>query len=86
MLTERPGDLWHAAVEDLREGPTAVVEGPFADSKCGSFTAADIRFKTKGPVVYAVALAAWSVIPWNLAPPGPGARSPQPKRAGPQAG
>jgi len=34
-----------------------VVEGPFADTKRGSFTAADIRFTRKGPVLYAIALA-----------------------------
>jgi alpha-L-fucosidase len=39
------------------EGPTAVVEGPFADTKRGAFTAADIRFTTKGEVLYAIALA-----------------------------
>ena len=39
------------------EGPTAVVEGSFADTKRGSFTAADIRFTRKGPVLYAIALA-----------------------------
>ena len=39
------------------EGPTAVVEGSFADTKRGSFTAADIRFTRKGPVLYAIELA-----------------------------
>jgi alpha-L-fucosidase len=39
------------------EGPTAVVEGPFADTKRGSFTAADIRFTTRGTDLYAIALA-----------------------------
>jgi alpha-L-fucosidase len=39
------------------EGPTAVVEGPFADTKRGSFTAADIRFTKKGADLYAIALA-----------------------------
>ena len=39
------------------EGPTAVVEGPFADTKRGAFTAADIRFTRKGNVLYAIALA-----------------------------
>jgi alpha-L-fucosidase len=42
------------------EGPTAVVEGPFADTKRGSFTAADIRFTRKGTDLYAIALA-WPV-------------------------
>jgi alpha-L-fucosidase len=39
------------------EGPTSVVEGPFGDTKRGAFTDADIRFTTKGGVLYAVALA-----------------------------
>jgi alpha-L-fucosidase len=39
------------------EGPTTVVEGPFADTKRGSFTAADIRFTRKGSDLYAIALA-----------------------------
>ena len=42
------------------KGPTAVVEGPFADTKRGSFTAADIRFTRKGTDLYAIALA-WPV-------------------------
>lgn len=39
------------------EGPTAVVEGPFADTKRAAFTDADIRFTTRGRTLYAVALA-----------------------------
>jgi alpha-L-fucosidase len=39
------------------EGPTAVVEGPFADTKRQAFTAEDIRFTRKGTVLYATALA-----------------------------
>jgi alpha-L-fucosidase len=39
------------------EGPTAVIEGPFADTKRSSFTAADIRFTTRGTDLYAIALA-----------------------------
>ena len=39
------------------EGPTAVVEGPFADTKRQAFTAEDIRFTQKGPSLYAIALA-----------------------------
>ena len=39
------------------EGPTKVVEGPFADTKRGAFTEADIRFTTKGDTLYAIALA-----------------------------
>lgn len=39
------------------EGPTRVVEGPFGDTKRKVFTAEDIRFTTRGDVVYAIALA-----------------------------
>ena len=39
------------------EGPTAVVEGPFADTKRRAFTAEDIRFTRKGATLYAIALA-----------------------------
>jgi alpha-L-fucosidase len=39
------------------EGPTAVVEGSFADTKRKAFTAEDIRFTTKGDALYAIALA-----------------------------
>jgi alpha-L-fucosidase len=39
------------------EGPTAVVEGPFADTKRAAFTDADVRFTRKGDALYAVALA-----------------------------
>jgi alpha-L-fucosidase len=39
------------------EGPTAVVEGPFADTKRAAFTDADIRFTTRGESLYAIALA-----------------------------
>ena len=39
------------------EGPTAVVEGPFADTKRKAFTAEDIRFTRKGSALYAIALA-----------------------------
>jgi alpha-L-fucosidase len=39
------------------EGPTAVVEGPFADTKRTAFTAEDIRFTRKGETLYAIALA-----------------------------
>jgi alpha-L-fucosidase len=39
------------------EGPTAVVEGPFADTKRRAFTAEDIRFTRKGDTLYAIALA-----------------------------
>jgi len=39
------------------EGPTAVVEGPFADTKRKPFTPEDIRFTARRGVLYAVALA-----------------------------
>jgi alpha-L-fucosidase len=39
------------------EGPTQVVEGPFADTKRGAFTDADVRFTTKRDTLYAIALA-----------------------------
>jgi alpha-L-fucosidase len=38
------------------EGPTAVVEGPFADEKRKPFTAEDVRFTTKGGTLYAIVL------------------------------
>jgi alpha-L-fucosidase len=38
------------------EGPTAVVEGPFADEKRKAFTSEDIRFTTKGGNLYAIVL------------------------------
>lgn len=39
------------------EGPTAVVEGPFADTKRQAFTAQDIRFTSKGDTLFATALS-----------------------------
>ena len=39
------------------ERPTAVIEGPFADTKRATFTDADVRFTAKGDTLYAVALA-----------------------------
>jgi alpha-L-fucosidase len=39
------------------EGPTRVVEGPFADTKRKPFTGEDIRFTTRGDILYAIALA-----------------------------
>jgi alpha-L-fucosidase len=39
------------------EGPTAVVEGAFNDTKRQPFTGQDIRFTTKGGDLYAIALA-----------------------------
>ena len=38
------------------EGPTAVVGGSFNDTKRPSFTSRDIRFTTKGDVLYAIVL------------------------------
>jgi alpha-L-fucosidase len=38
------------------EGPTQVVAGPFQDTKRVSFTAQDIRFTTRGDVLYATVL------------------------------
>jgi alpha-L-fucosidase len=38
------------------EGPTAVVEGPFADQKRKAFTSEDVRFTTKGGKLYAIVL------------------------------
>jgi alpha-L-fucosidase len=39
------------------EGPTKVIEGPFADTKREPFTAEDVRFTTKGNTLYAIVLA-----------------------------
>ncbi len=39
------------------EGPTSVVGGAFNDTKRSAFTAADLRFTTRGDTLYAVALA-----------------------------
>jgi alpha-L-fucosidase len=39
------------------EGPTEVREGSFTDTKRQPFTGEDIRFTTKGDVLYAIALA-----------------------------
>ncbi len=38
------------------EGPTPVLTGGFTDKKQKSFTAEDIRFTTKGRILYAIAL------------------------------
>ncbi len=38
------------------EGPTKVIHGSFADTKRSEFTGRDIRFTTKGDVLYAVVL------------------------------
>jgi alpha-L-fucosidase len=43
--------------EIFGEGPTAVVEGPFADTKRKPFTPRDLRFTTRDGVLYAIALA-----------------------------
>ncbi len=42
------------------EGPTAVGGGSFSDTKRQAFTSRDFRFTTKGPILYAIALA-WPV-------------------------
>jgi len=39
------------------EGPTAVVEGPFGDTKRKAFTSEDVRFTQKDQTVYAIVLA-----------------------------
>lgn len=39
------------------EGPTAVVEGPFADEKRKPFTPEDVRFTTRDGRIYAIVLA-----------------------------
>jgi alpha-L-fucosidase len=39
------------------EGPTAVVEGPFADTKRKAFTSEDVRFTTRDGRLYAIVLA-----------------------------
>jgi alpha-L-fucosidase len=39
------------------EGPTKVVGGSFKDTAGHSFTAQDVRFTTKGDILYAIALA-----------------------------
>ncbi len=39
------------------EGPTKVLDGAFSDTKREPFTGQDIRFTTKGDVLYAIALA-----------------------------
>jgi alpha-L-fucosidase len=55
------------------EGPTEVVEGPFADTKRKAFTTEDIRFTAKGETLYAIALA-WPktgrIVIHSLARPG----------------
>jgi alpha-L-fucosidase len=39
------------------EGPTQVTEGNFTDTKRSAFTGQDVRFTTKGEILYAIALA-----------------------------
>ena len=39
------------------EGPTAVIEGPFGDTKRVAFTSEDVRFTTRGDTLYAIVLA-----------------------------
>jgi alpha-L-fucosidase len=38
------------------EGPTQVLSGGFTDTRRGAFTSEDIRFTTKGNVLYAILL------------------------------
>ncbi|MEO8300559.1 MAG: alpha-L-fucosidase C-terminal domain-containing protein, partial [Rhizomicrobium sp.] len=38
------------------EGPTQIASGQFGEGKMKPFEAADIRFTTKGPVLYAITL------------------------------
>ncbi len=38
------------------EGPTSVIEGAFTDAKRAAFSARDVRFTTKGDVLYAILL------------------------------
>jgi alpha-L-fucosidase len=38
------------------EGPTAVIEGPFGDTKRRAFTSEDVRFTTRGDTLYAIVL------------------------------
>jgi len=45
------------------EGPTKVVGGSFKDAAGGPFTAADIRFTTRGDTLYAIALG-WPQDSW----------------------
>jgi alpha-L-fucosidase len=55
------------------EGPTEVVEGPFADTKRKPFTAGDVRFTAKGEILYAIPLAwpeAGRIVIRSLARPG----------------
>lgn len=44
---------WHV----FGEGPTDIVEGYFADTQRAAFTGQDIRFTTKGNILYAICLA-----------------------------
>jgi alpha-L-fucosidase len=39
------------------EGPTQVIEGPFAETKRRAFTSEDVRFTSRGAAVYATVLA-----------------------------
>jgi len=42
--------------EVFGEGPTAVVEGPFADTRRKAFTSRDVRFTARGETTYAIVL------------------------------
>ena len=39
------------------EGPTQIAEGPFTDTQQAPFTSRDIRFTTRGDILYAIVLA-----------------------------
>jgi alpha-L-fucosidase len=39
------------------EGPTQIAEGPFTDTQRAPFTSRDLRFTTRGDILYAIVLA-----------------------------
>ncbi len=54
---QRRSHLWHAARgPSLAKGPRKVNEGHFGEEKTKDFTAQDIRFTTKGSMLYAICL------------------------------
>ena len=69
------------------EGPTQVASGSFGEGKLRPFQAADIRFTTKGPVLYAITLGrpAGEVIMKSLAGAGTVQRVEMVGTAGPLA-
>jgi alpha-L-fucosidase len=56
--TQRFGEAIYATRPWKRsgEGPTQIASGQFGEGKMKPFTAQDIRFTTKGPVLYAITL------------------------------